>query len=183
MRNFVSVVLVCAAMFVGLSLDSVAAQSATEVYSLVMPPTNFGKAPNGDRVGVVGSGTFQVNPKAVTASGTFTHTDSAGTVLGSGTWEATELISFQPYGCGVITFPDPDIILPPDFCGGALKLLVLLTTPIGVFDGVLTVFCIIGPNPPTPHSTPPGEGVTLDIPGVINFTHTDGGANVFIRTL
>jgi len=41
---------------------------------------------------------------------------------------------------------------------------------------------IIGPNAPASHSTPEGEGVTLNIPGVINFNHTVHGDNVFIRT-
>lgn len=158
------------------------AGSATETYDLVMPPLNVGIAANGDRVVVGGSGTFQVNPKAVEASGTFTHTDAAGTVLGGGTWTATDLIAFQPYGCGVVAFPDPDVILPSNFCGGKLKLRVELTTPGGTFDGILTVFCIIGPNPPNSHEQPIGEGVTLDIAGVINFNHTGGGMNVYVKT-
>lgn len=183
MNRWMTAVLIVGVTLLSLSPTSVIAQSTTEMYDLVMPPGNFGRAPNGDRVNVSGSGMFQVNPKDVTASGTFAHTNSAGVVLGSGTWTATDLISFHAYGCGVITSPDPDIILPPNFCGGALRLRVLLTTTIGAFDAILTVFCIIGPKAPPPHSTFPGEGVTLDVPGVINFNHTDGGANVYIRTL
>lgn len=182
MKRLMTIVLIFAATLLGLPPVSGFAQSGTEIYELVMFAPNMGRAPNGDEVAVLGNGTFQVNPKDVTASGTFTHTDSDGNVLGSGTWEATQLISYVSYGCGVVAFTDPDIILPPNFCGGALKLRVLLTTPVGVFDGILTVFCIIGPNPPTPHSTPTGEGVTLDVPGLINFNHTADGGNVFVRT-
>src|SRR5947208_1797809 len=43
---------------------------------LVMEVPNVAVAPNGDRVAVLGSGEFSVHPKSVTASGTFTHTDS-----------------------------------------------------------------------------------------------------------
>jgi hypothetical protein len=51
-------------------------------------------------------------------------------------------VSFQLYGCGVIA--SLGVTLPPDFCGGRLMPRVLLTTPVGQFDGMLTVFCIIG---------------------------------------
>lgn len=57
-----------------------------------------------------------------------------------------------------------------------------LTAGGATFGGILTVFCIVGPKAPSSHNTPPGEGVTLDIPGVINFNHTVQGANIYIRT-
>src|SRR5437667_8375107 len=53
----------------------------------------------------------------------------------------------QPYGFGVVL----GIPLPPNLCGGKLVLRVLLTNSSSgqQFDGVLWMFCIIGPNPPT----------------------------------
>jgi len=141
---------------------------------------DFGAAPNGDHVLVTGSGTFSVHPKSVSATGTFTHFDPSGSVLGAGTWTATQLLSLNFYGCRFI--PALGVDLGDDnLCGGALKMDVVLHTPIGDFPAVLTIFCIIGPDAPASHSTPEGEGVTLNIPGVINFNHTVHGDNVFIR--
>lgn len=166
------------------------ADSETATYLLRMgPATNTGTAPNGDRVLVTcasrqrNCGTFQVHPKdlPVPPAGEFVHTDAAGNILGAGTWLATELLDYQSYGCGVIAFAG--VTLPPNFCGGKLKLRVMLT-PTGAgfaLDGILTVFCIVGPNPPDSHDEPMGEGVTLDVVGVINFTHTSGGQNIYIR--
>lgn len=163
--------------------SSALADSGAQTYDLVAAASNFGVAANGDRVEVTGSGTFSIHPKSVSATGSFTHRDSGGAVVGAGTWTATELLAFHSYGCGVLTFPDPDITLPENFCGGILKLRVELETSAGTFDGMLTVFCIIGEHAPASHTFPsPGEGVTLNVPGVINFSHTDGGMNVFIRT-
>lgn len=163
-------------------------------YELQMEGENHGTAANGDTVEVTCEnrpvdpdtgghvcGTFSAHPKALPdpPSGEFVHRDSAGNVLGGGTWVATELLSFDLYGCGVLTFTDPDTPLPPDFCGGAVELRTLLTTGGGTFDAVLTVFCIIGEHAPASHDDPSGEGVTFKIPGVINFNHTAGGENLY----
>src|SRR5256885_7151655 len=51
--------------------------------------------------------------------------NGGGTVLASGTWEATELLDYQSYGCGIVHFPDGDVILPPNFCGGKVKMSVM----------------------------------------------------------
>ena len=119
-----------------------------------------------------------MNPKSVEGSGSFTHTNASGTVLATGTWEATQLLDYQSYGCGVVFgFP-----LPPFLCGGRITMQVMLTTPIGQLPGILTVVCLIGPNPPNSIDAKRGEGATLDVPGVINFNHTAGGDNVFIQT-
>jgi len=162
---------------------SALADSGAQTYDLVATAPNFGVAANGDRVAVTGSGTFSIHPESVSAGGSFTHLDSGGAVVGGGTWTATELLAFHSYGCGVLTFTDPDTIIPSNLCGGILKLRVELVTPAGTVDGILTVFCIIGEHAPASHAFPsPGEGVTLNVPGVINFSHTDGGMNVFIKT-
>jgi hypothetical protein len=149
-------------------------------FLLVMEAPNFGRAANGDRVVVTGDGSFSLHPKSVEASGEFTHLDPAGNVLGGGTWTATELLSFNFYGCRFI--PALGVDLGDDnLCGGAVKLRVVLDTPIGQFPGVLTVFCIVGPTAPTSHNDPSEEGVALDIPGVVNFNHADGGENIWVR--
>jgi hypothetical protein len=85
----------------------VIASSQTETYQLHLEVPNIAQAPNGDRVAVTGSGMFSIHPKTVTATGTFTHTDSAGNRVGTGSWTAVELLTFEPDGCGVLTFPDP----------------------------------------------------------------------------
>jgi hypothetical protein len=148
---------------------------------LLFSGDDVGRASNGDHVVVSGEGTFSVHPKSVSASGAFTHLDPEGNVVGGGTWTATHLLSLNFYGCRFI--PALGVDLGDDnLCGGALKLRVVLDTPIGQFPGILTVFCIIGPKAPSSHNTPPGEGVTLNVPGVINFNHTVHGDNVFVRT-
>lgn len=130
-------------------------------------------------VTITGHADFSVNPKSAEGSGTFTHT-SSGTVVSSGSWTATELLDYQSYGCGVV-LGDPS--LPDSFCGGKVKLRVMLTTPLGQLPATMTVICIIGPNPPdSAFGDKRSEGAMLDVPGVINFNHTAGGDNVIIQT-
>ena len=184
-RNGARPVLVCACLALAMSAlipALVQAQSQSAMYELHLEVPNISEAPSGDRVAVTGSGMFSVHPKSVTATGTFTHTDSAGNLVGSGTWTAIELLAFQPYGCGVVTYPDPDVILPPNVCGGKLKLRVQLSTAVGPLEAILTVFCIIGPKAPASHDDPSGEGVHLNAIGVINFNKILSGMNVYIKT-
>lgn len=159
-------------------------------FELHMDVPNVAEAPNGDQVEVTGGGVFSFHPKSVEADGGFTHTDADGNLVAEGTWEATSLKAFEFYGCGVLAFADPDIILPPDFCGGALKMSVLLTVtapaPIAGFEtkGILDVFCIIGPQAPESHDDPAEEGIRLLVPGITNFNQTPGpgNMNVYIQT-
>ena len=154
------------------------ADSATHTYTLAMEGPNFGVAPNGDQIAITGEAEFSVNPKSVEGAGSFTHTNSSGTVLATGTWKATQLLDYQSYGCGVV-FGTP---LPPDFCGGKVKMRVMLNTPIGQLPATLTVICVIGSNPPNSIDAKRGEGATLDVPGIINFNHSAGGDNVIFQT-
>jgi hypothetical protein len=174
------------ALAVGLPLAlmpvGVLADSANHTYELHMEGPNFGVAANGDRIAVDGMVDFAVNPKSAEGHGTFTHKDSGGTVKGAGTWVADELLNYQSYGCGIVHFPTGDVILPPNFCGGAVKMSVTLTTPHGVLPGTMTVICIIGPNPPNSIDAKAGEGVMLLVPGIVNFNHTAGGDNIIIQT-
>jgi hypothetical protein len=156
------------------------ADSAPHSYVLVMEEPNFGVAPNGDQIAISGEAEFSVNPNAAEGSGSFTHRNAAGTVLATGTWQATGLLDYQSYGCGVV-FGDP---IPPNFCGGRVAMRVMLTTPLGQLPGLLTVICVIGPNPPNSiiSNGDRSEGATLSIPGHINFNHTAGGDNLIIQT-
>ena len=178
MRRLILLVLGLAAALV-LVPSAAIADSATHTYMLEMEGPNFGSAPNGDMITITGHADFSVNPKSAEGSGTFTHKTSTGTVVGSGTWTATELLDYQSYGCGIVF----DITLPPNFCGGKVKLRVTLTTPLGQLPATMTVICIIGPNPPnSAFGDNRSEGAMLDVPGVINFNHTAGGDNVIIQT-
>jgi hypothetical protein len=156
------------------------ADSATHTYLLVMEEPNFGVAANGDQIAVTGEGEFSVNPNSVTAAGEFTHSDGNGNVLATGTWTATGLLNYQSYGCGEVF----GTTIPPDLCGGAVKMSVTLT-PSGTslqLPGTMTVFCVIGPHPPQSILGPLTEGVTLNVPGIQNFNHSTGGDNVYIQT-
>ncbi|MGH2472711.1 MAG: hypothetical protein ACRDG6_09955 [Candidatus Limnocylindria bacterium] len=151
---------------------TVIADSEPQTYLLVLEHPNVAMAPNGDTVAVTGEGEFSVNPKSAEGSGAFTHTFAAGGSM-SGTWTATELLAYQSYGCGVV-FGDP---IPPELCGGMVKLRVTLTAGSISLPGILTVFCLIGPNPPNSAE----EGITLLVPGIINFNKVVSGENVYVR--
>jgi hypothetical protein len=155
------------------------ADSATHTYLVVMEEPNFGVASNGDQIAVTGEGEFSVNPNAVDAAGEFTHTDSGGNVLATGTWTATGLINYQSYGCGEVFGTTID----SDLCRGAVKVSVT-RTPTGTslqLPGILTVFCVIGPHAPRSALGPLTEGVTLDVPSIQNFHHSDGGDNRYVQ--
>ena len=160
------------------------ADSASHSYLLVAEEANVGVAASGDTIHVTCEagkgvcGTFAVNPKSIEASGEFQHFDPAGNLFASGTWTATELISFHPYGCGEVLGE----AIPPDLCGGAVKFRATFSTPIGELGGTITVFCIVGPKAPSSHNEPSGEGVTVVVPGIVNFNHTGGGDNIFVQT-
>ena len=154
------------------------ADSATHTYQFHMENPNVSEASNGDRVAVTGMGTFSVHPDSVRGSGTFTHTSASGSVI-AGTWTATELLEYQSYGCGVV-LGNP---ISPAACGGALKMRIV-GTPNGTnlqIEAILTIFCIIGPNPPNSHDDPSGEGITLVVPGIANFNKIVEGMNVYVQ--
>ena len=175
MRNRPLFLFIAAALAVlGLAPATVMADSKTQTYELLLEAPNVARAPSGDMVSITGTGTFSVDPKSASGSGTFTHTNSQGKVLASGTWTATELLSFQSYGCGVVL----GMPIPANFCGGKLQLRVTLTPTVGMpHEAILWVYCIIGPNPPNSAE----EGVRLLVPGVINFNQVVTGDNVYIR--
>src|SRR5438067_2766565 len=172
----IAAIIVC--VLLGAGTHPAFASSQTQTYELHMDVPQVSQAANGDMVSITGDGVFSIHPKTVGANGTFTHSDSQGNVLRSGTWVATQLLSFQPYGCGVVLgFP-----IPPNLCGGKLMLRVHLTSESGQFGGILAVFCIVGPNPPNSHDDESGEGARLDIIGVNNFNKIVSGGNIYVKT-
>ena len=121
------------------------------------------QADNGDIVRLSGRGRFNASTGTASGGGSFAHTDADGMLLGFGRWWATGVEDFDPYGCDGGGFP-------PNFCGGLLTLNVHVvgthvTLGTAAFDGVLVIDCRIGPNVPAGAE----EGITLDIPGLINF--------------
>jgi hypothetical protein len=176
MRRLILLALAVTAAVVQLPTTAVA-DSATHTYMLVMEEPNFGVAANGDQIAITGEGEFSVNPNSIDAAGSFTHTDSSGKVLATGSWKATTLINYQSYGCGEVF----GTTIPPFLCGGAVKMGVTLTTPHGQLQGILTVICVIGTHTPQSVSGPLTEGVTLNVPGIVNFNHSTGGDNVYVQ--
>jgi len=130
------------------------------------------EASNGDRIRLTGAGPLGIHPKSASGGGTFTHTNAQGTVIGSGTWTVTELLSFQSYGAS--------LPLHPTFNGGKAQFRVQLA-PTGtteVLEGIMDVECVIGLN--VPGGTV--EGVRLVVPGVANFNKPVSGGTLFIKT-
>jgi hypothetical protein len=130
------------------------------------------KASNGDTITIVGRGKFEVKEGAAEGSGIFVHQTPDGHLLGTGTWRAKKLLTFDDFG-GQSGFP-------ADFRGGHAVLSVSVvghpggdTSVTEEFDAVLTVDCKIG-------RFPAGfkEGITFEIPGLVNF-----GQKVFGVTL
>lgn len=124
------------------------------------------KAANGDSIELSGAGTLSIHPKSVTGGGAFTHKAADGSVIGAGTWEATQLLSFDSYG----TSPG----FSPDFEGGFALMRVHLSPG---FDAILRIDCALG-KVPAGH-TP--DGIDLAVEGGPNFNKRIGGFTIFIR--
>jgi hypothetical protein len=180
------IALVLAAALVALVPGRAAADpnNASGTWELHIEVPNVAMASNGDTLALTGMGVFSTHPKTVTASGAFTHNVAGGGTL-TGSWTATDLLSFEFYGCGVV--PSIGATLPPNLCGGALKLRAVFT-PAGTslaIPGTITVFCVIGPQAPPPHDNPTEageEGATAVVPGIANFDKIVSGMNVYIQT-
>lgn len=119
-----------------------------------------------DIVSVTGRGRFNSSSGKAGGGGAFVHTNSAGDLVGYGTWRATSVESLDFWGCG--QFPDGTPTPAPNFCGGQVTLNVQLTgvgsEGAASFPGQLVINCLIGANVPEGAE----EGITLDI-GVISF--------------
>lgn len=127
-------------------------------------PLDFGVpsalAPNGERIFLLGNGTLSLHPKSVTGGGTFEHFDASGAPLGSGTWSATDLLSFHGYGQSQLAF------LPPGSTAGRAHFKVVLDYGGTTVDGMLIVDCAL-PDVKFPPSII--EGSRLQLRGRMNF--------------
>ncbi len=146
--------------------------------SIGFPTNSQAMAGNGDVVTIVGTGSFSAAGKWATGGGTFSHHMAATDGTITGTWVATSLISYQSYGCG----EDDGTPLPPNFCGGVVKLAITATpdaNPSVHLSAALTITCVVGTNV-TPSAI---EGVRVNVYDVINFNKTvpESGANIFIQ--
>jgi hypothetical protein len=134
-------------------------------------------AASGETTAVVVTGLFDVAAKTASGSGTFVHRASDGTVVNSGTLTITGLRAFQFFGCG---FTPDGGVLPSNFCGGRAILTMVAHPAPGVnVDAILTVTCdLTGGGSP-----PPGqpEGVTVVVPGHLNFNKSVSGSNLFVE--
>ena len=134
------------------------------------PCPNVATASNGDTIEIEGEGTLSVHPKSVTGNGTFTHNIAGGDSV-TGTWTATQLLSFKSYGPGPAPFPSV-------FEAGRATISVQLFVggnPVG--SGILTVGCLLG-GPKEPGGL--FEGVKLNVQGGPNFNKVDPTSTLFI---
>ena len=135
------------------------------------PCPNLATASNGDTIEIAGEGTLSVHPKSVTGSGSFKHIFAAGGFV-SGTWEATQLLSFKSYG------PNVNAGLPPEFEAGRATISVqLFVGGNQVGSGILQVGCLLG-GPKEPGGL--FEGVKLSLQGGPNFNKVDPTSTLFI---
>ena len=184
MRRLLTPALALALGMLAFAPATAVATNQHATFELHVDVPNVAMAPNGDTLAITGSGVFSTHPKTVTATGSFTHTVAGGSPI-TGTWTATNLISFQFYGCGSV--PAIGLTLPPNVCGGVLKMRVTFS-PAGTtvtLPGIITVFCVIGPKAPPPHDNPTQtgeEGMTAVVPSVANFNKIVSGMNLYVKT-
>jgi len=166
-------------LLVSLSAISVSADSGSASYDYLIGTAlcpdpecvAVARADDGDTIEIAGAGTLSIHPKSVSGGGTFTH-HFAGGGSGSGTWTATELLSFNEYHCffeaglGVI-------------CGGRVLIRVHLVAAGGSpqADAILEMTCILGGKAPASAV----EGIRLAIQDGLNFNQELGGLDLFIK--
>lgn len=128
-------------------------------------PTDTAMAPDGSTITMKGHGTLMAGPgNTVTGGGTFHKSNGV-----SGTFAATDLVSFVSYGSGAAQG------LPANLFGGEAKIRVTLSNGQ---TGVLTIVCELGSPPPSKM-----EGVQLILGSGVSdeYTMQDGGTTVFIK--
>lgn len=152
------------------------------------------KSANGDSYEMSGAGTLTTQSKSVTAAGTFTHKSSSGTVLETGVWIASELMSFDSYGIapGALT-REGRAFGPPQFGpmrrrmvsgsmpAGGLAVFRIRLLPVwgGSKTAMLQVNCAIGKVPPE-HQV---EGIRLAFEGGgVEFDEEVSGRTLFLLT-
>jgi hypothetical protein len=145
-------------------------------------PDNFGPdmsmAPNGSTIAIMGAGQFNAGPnKSVSGGGTYTITDASGATVASGTWTATQMLSFVSYGNGT-----PQGLPAYDY-GGQAQMMVTLMTDSGVFgSGVLNINCTLGTPPPGHSDRAMEEGINLRLGNGLTFNKEVGiGETIFVN--
>jgi hypothetical protein len=152
------------------------------------------KSANDDSYEISGAGTLTTQSKSVTAAGTFTHKSTHGTVLETGVWIASELVSFESYGIapGALTregraFGSPQLgpmhsrMFPGSMPAGGLAVFRIRLLPVRGLskNATLQVNCAIGKVPPE-HSV---EGIRLAFEGAGGeFDEEIGGRSLFLLT-
>lgn len=127
--------------------------------------------------GVAGGNTLSVHPKSVQGSGFFIHRDENGDLVASGTWTATELLSYKNYGpAGNPNFPVAD-----GRAGFANIRIHLMADGGAEFDAILRIRCLLPGN----DSTPPSwvEGIRVTVQNGLNFNKTVPGGNTIFLDL
>lgn len=135
----------------------------------------FGAFPDG----VAGGNTLSIHPKSAQGSGVFFHEDENGNLMASGTWTATELLSYKNYG------PAGDPGFPfADGRAGFANIQVHLVADAGAgagaeFDAILRIRCLLPGNDSTPSSWV--EGIRITVQNGLNFNKTvEGGGTLFL---
>jgi hypothetical protein len=151
---------------------SAGARTSKSSFLVFVQPT-ITAASNGLTLETELEGSFNVADKTASGNGSYVVMDGT-TVLESGTFTLTRLVTFQFYGCGEVE----GIALPPDLCGGRAIFGFHSTSSTGVErNGLFEVNCQIH-DPGT--KPPPGtsEGVKVNARG-INFNKHVTGDNLF----
>jgi hypothetical protein len=155
-------------------------------------------AANQETIEISGAGTLDPAGKSVTAAGAFAEKTSAGDIVTTGVWTATELVSFQSYGVaagalqldhprlrtlgplpmGKMPAPVAALMAGPMAAGGLAVIRIRLLPDAGSpRDAVLQVNCAKGKVPPDQ----PGDGVRLVIQGGgPHFDEQVSGRTVFL---
>ncbi len=112
-----------------------------------------------------------INPKTVEGTGTFTHGAANGDIIDTGTWEATQLLSFKSYGSSNM--------VPDGWTAGSANIRVHLVSSGGAeFDAIFMIRCLL-PGVVTPPSWV--EGIRINVQNGPNFNKTvEGGATLFL---
>jgi hypothetical protein len=151
--------LLCLAIVPFAFAAATATASATNVGLTLEGPVVVANPGTGDTLRLTGAGTFNPRAGTVSASGSFVHVLSDGSVFRRGTWAATGFTSFVAFGGSINGLQ-----------GGILQLTVTLFQDGGApVTGLgMTILCMI--------NAPPGveEGVTLD-----GFTELISGTTAF----
>src|SRR6266849_1788418 len=152
--TMITLVALLASLFLGPVI-----QASSPTYSFNLTGPNTAMDGSGNTIRVTGSGNFDPAAATVVASGSFTQFDDSGSLVGRGTWSATQLVSFVSFGG-----PHPGIL------GGVLQLTVTLSPKGGPpqTDVPMSITCAVFAPPGTEEGTTVGD-----------FTEKTGGLTLF----